>query len=59
MHSGTEAATGPILVPTKRKVNGKVNTTKIINGIDLIKLITDAITLFKIGFSKKALFEVK
>ena len=27
--------------------------------IDLIKLITDAITLFKIGFSKKALFEVK
>lgn len=56
---GTDAATGPIFVPTKKKVNGKVNTTKIINGTDLIKLITAAITLFKTGFWKKALFAVR
>lgn len=50
--SGTEAATGPILVPTTKKVKGRVNTTRIIKGIDLIKLITVAITLFKPGLLK-------
>src|SRR5574344_2821142 len=56
---GTDAAIGPIFVPTTQNVKGSVNTTKIIKGIDLIKLITEAITLFTKGFSKNSLFEVK
>ena len=46
---GTEAAIGPILVPTKKKVKGRVNTTKIIKGIDLTKLTADPTHLFTSG----------
>src|SRR5699024_3813075 len=50
--NGTEAAVGPIVVPTNRSVNGSKKTSNIINGIERTKLVIntdiDLIHLFSI-----------
>src|SRR5690606_24057285 len=48
----TEAATGPIVVPTSQFVNGNKKTSKIIKGMDRIKLMTIPTIPFIHLFSK-------
>ena len=39
MPSGTEAASGPIDVPTTSRVNGSSSTSRMTNGVDMMTLI--------------------
>ena len=60
IESGTEAAIGPILVPTRIKVKGREKTTRIINGMERMILINaDTVLLRLMVFSKKVLPEVR
>jgi hypothetical protein len=53
---GTEAAIGPIFVPTRIKVRGSENTTRIINGMERIMLINADTVLFRLIVLSKNVF---